>query len=123
MNLSQRKEFTEALIEYSPHAISRHLRRANDGTVYFDRVSQVHTSEDESKFLYVLNRYYLAGYKDIENLTIYLDIDGDVIAGGTYHLVEGRRISKVRLISTTTNTPYTYTEADIMHFKDILMHT
>lgn len=120
MNISQRKKFTQALIEYSPDVLARCLKRAPEGTVYFDRQQLVHSKEDESKFFYVLNRDYLSGYKDIENLTVFFDIEGDIIIGGAYNLVNGERTSKRRLISENIDTPYTYTKEDIEKFKNIL---
>ncbi len=120
MNISQRKKFTQALIEYSPDVLARHLRRATDGTVYYDRQSSVHSKEDESKFFYVLNRDYLSGYQDIENMTVFFDIEGDTIIGGAYNLISGERTSKRRLISDNISTPYTYTKEDIEKFKNIL---
>lgn len=120
MSISQRKKFTQALIEYSPDVLARYLKRAPEGTVYFDRQRLVRSKEDESKFFYVLNRDYLSGYKDIENLTVFFDIEGDTIIGGAYNLVNGERTSKRRLISENIDTPYTYTKEDIEKFKNIL---
>ena len=123
MNKSQRSKFTRALIEYSPDVISRHLKRAPDGTVYFDRQSLVRSIEDESKFFYVLNRDYLSGYKDIEELTVFFDIEGDVIIGGAYNMQTGEQRSRRRLISNTVKTPYTYADEKIARFKDVIMRT
>ena len=120
MNISQRKKFTQALAEYSPDVLARYLKRTPEGTVYFDRQQLVRSKEDESKFFYVLNRDYLSGYKDIENLTVFFDIEGDAIIGGAYNLVSGERSSRRRLISANINTPYTYTTEDIEKFKNIL---
>ncbi len=120
MNISQRRKFTQALIEYSPDVLARYLRRAPDGTVYFDRQQLVRSKEDESKFFYVLSRDYLSGYKDIENLTVFFDIEGDVIIGGAYNLITGEQTSKRILISENISTPYTYTREDIEKFKNIL---
>lgn len=120
MNISQRKKFTQALIDYSPDMLARNLKRAADRTVYHDRSLTICCSEDESKFFYILNRYYLAGYKDIENLTVYFDVERSVIIGGAYNAISGERVSKRRLISTGIDTPYTYTEKDIERFKNII---
>lgn len=120
MNVSQRKKFIQALIEYSPDALLRGLKRAPDGTVYYDKQLFVRSTEDESKFFYILNRDYLSGYKDIENMTVFFDVEGDVIIGGAYNIISGERISKRRLISENISTPYTYAKEDIEKFKNIL---
>lgn len=120
MNESQRKKFSQARIEYSPDVLARHLKRASDGTVYFDRAELVRSRDDESKFFYILNCDYLSGYKNIEELTVFFDVDGDTIIGGAYNLSTGERASKRRLISEYISTPYTYTKEDIEKFKNIL---
>ena len=123
MNTLQNQKFMQAGIDYSPRVMMRYLRRARDGTVYFDRQQLVHTEEDESKFFYILNRYYLAGYKDIEDLTVFFESKSGVIIGGAYNLKTGEKTSRRCLISATTKTPYTYAACDIEKFKNIIDNT
>lgn len=98
----------------------QHLIRDAEGTVYVDRSKMIHNAEDESKFFYILNRYYLAGYKDIENLSPYFEIDGDTIIAGGYNIVTGKKTSKRRLISTSITTTYTCSERDMEQYKEII---
>ena len=123
MNIFQRNKFLQALIEYAPDLIACHLKRASDGTVYFDKRQLVKSKEDESKFFYMLNRDYLSGYKNIEDLTVFFDVEEDMIIGGAYNLISGERVSRRKLISTTIKTPYTYTKEDIDNFKNIIFNT
>ena len=68
----------------------------------------------------MLNRDYLSGYKDIENMTVFFDIKGNIIIGGAYNIIDGTKVSSRNLISDTISTPYTYTKEDIDKIRNIL---
>ena len=107
------QKFTRACIEFSPDKMMKHLVRDTHGTVYVDRSKMIHSKEQEPLFFYILNRDYIAGWKDIVHLTPYFEIDGDTITAGGYNIVTGKKTSKRRLISTSITTPYTCFERDI----------
>lgn len=112
-----------ANIEFSPVSMMKYLTRATDGTVYVDRSKMIHTKEQEPLFYYMLNGDYIAGWKDVENLTPYFEIDGDTIIAGGYNIITGEKTSKRRLISTDITTPYTCFERDIERYKEIITAT
>ncbi len=120
MNQAQRQKFTRALIEYSPDKLIKHLVKDTNGTLYVDRSQVVHNAEQETMFFYVLNRDYIAGYKDIEHLTPYFEINGDTIIAGGYNPITGEKTSKRRLISEHITTPYTYFKRDIERYEEII---
>lgn len=109
--------------EFSPQVMFNYLKRAQDGTVYFDRSKLVTTKDSGAKFYYILNGYYVAGWKDVENLTPYFEVDGDEIIAGGYNIITGEKTSRRRLISTNLSsprTPYTFSKRDIEQYKEIL---
>lgn len=114
------QKFTRAYIEFSPDKMMKYLVRDTNGTVYVDRSKMIHNKEQEPLFFYILNRDYIAGWKDIEHLTPYFEIDGDTIIAGGYNTATGEKTSKRRLISTSIATPYTYFESDIERCKEII---
>ena len=118
-----RDKFIRACIEFSPDKMMKHLVRDTDGTIYVDRSKMIHSREQEPLFFYILNRDYIAGWKDIEHLTPYFDIDGDIIIAGGYNIVTGEKTSKRRLISMSIETPYTCFECDIERYKEIITAT
>lgn len=118
--MQQRNKFIQALNKYSPKILIRNLKSASDGTVHVDKSQIVKNSEDEIAFQYVLIREHLSGYKDIEHLSPYFEIDGDTIISGGYNIITGEKTSKRRLISTSIKTPYTYFERDIEKYKEII---
>ena len=109
-----------ANIEFSPDSMMKYLTRATDGTLYVDRSKMIHTKEQEPLFYYKLNGDYIAGWKDVENLTPYFEIDGDTIIAGGYNIITGEKTSKRCLISTSITTPYTCFERDIEQYKEII---
>ena len=123
MNIFQRRKFAKALSEYCPDNLARHLKRAKDGTVFVDRTSLITSSDEELKFCYVLNRDYFSGYDNIESLTAFFEPYDDYMIGGAYNPITGEKISRRRLISTSCNTPYTYTSEDFEKFKNIINNT
>ena len=127
MNKSHRERIIKALGEFSPNALSRHLKRSQEGIVYFDRDQVVNDPENEAMFYYMLNRDYIAGYKNIDNLTVYFEVVGDEIVAGGYDLSTGKTTSRRRLISTNEDlanrTPYTYTKEALERFKNTITNT
>lgn len=117
------KRIAQALNEFSPTVMTRYLKRAQDGTVYFDRSALVIDKDSGAKFYYMLNAYYIAGWKDIEHLTPYFEMDGNTIIAGGYNIVTGKKTSKRRLISTNHTTPYCCSERDIERYKEIITAT
>lgn len=117
------KRIAQALNEFSPAVMTRYLKRAQDGTVYFDRSALVIDKDSGAKFYYMLNAYYIAGWRDVENLTAYFEIDNDEIVAGGYNISTGQRTSRRRLISINHSTPYTYTKEDIGYIKSLILNT
>ena len=116
-------KFIRAMIIFSPEQLLKHIKREYDGTVYVDRTEIIHNKEEESQFFYMLNRDHLSGYRDIEHLTVYFDIDNNIIMSGAYNTVTKKRVSKRPLISTSIKTPYTCFERDIERYKGIIATT
>ena len=113
----------QAKKDFSPERMLKHLKRASDGTVYFDRSKLVTDRESSVRFYYILNRFYVSGWRDIENLTVYFESVGDEIVAGGYNLTAGKKTSRRRLISTnkqSPRTPYTYTLEGIGRIKSII---
>lgn len=124
MNMSNRDDVIKALGEFSPNALAKNLIRSQDGVVYVDRAKMIDNPEKESRFYYMINRDYIAGYKNIKRLTVYFEVVGNEIVGGGYDPVDGKKTSRRRIISTNENvemrTPYTYTKEDLEKFKNTI---
>ena len=117
------QKFIRACIEFSPDKMMKYLVRDTNGTVYVDRSKMIHNKEQEPLFFYILNYDYVAGWKDIEHLTPYFEIDGDTIIAGGYNIITGEKTSKRRLMSQSISTPYTCFERDIERYKKIITAT
>ena len=113
--------FLQAKKDFLPERILKHLKRASDGTVYFDRSILVTDRESTIRFYYMLDRIYLAGWKDVENLTAYFEINGYVIVAGGYNIITCEKTSKRCLISTNATTPYTCFEHNMKRYIELII--
>jgi hypothetical protein len=71
----------------------------------------------------MLDKIYHAGWRDIENLTVFFDVSGDEIMAGGYNIATGQKTSRRRLISANKRkpyTPYTYTQEGIERAKSVI---
>ena len=115
--------FLQAKKDFYPEKMLNHLKRAEDGTVHFERSKLVRDRESTLRFYFMLDKIYLAGWKDVEHLTTYFEIVGDEIIAGGYNIATGNKTSKRRLISTNKQkpyTPYTYTLEGIEMLKKMI---
>ena len=118
-----RKRVLSALKSFSPKVLIKHLVRNHDGVLLVDRSALVLNQEDRLNFYCILDRIYGSGFKNMEYLTIFFETDGVDIWGGAYNAITNEIVSKRRLISQSTSTPYTYTEKDLSEFRSVLLQS
>lgn len=120
---NSQKRVLSALKSFSPKVLMKHLVRNDDGIMLVDKSALMINQDDRLNFYCVLDRIYCSGFKNMEDLTVFFDTDGVDIWGGAFNTVTNEIVSKRRLISQDTLTPYTYTEKELDDFRSALLRS
>ena len=104
----------EAEVKYTPKKLVNYLCRAEDGTVCVDTERLIANQEDAAGFYYILTHQYASGWKNIENLTVYFEVEDDIVIGGAYDVCNKEKKSRRPIASANQNrAAYTYTIEDM----------
>ncbi len=117
-----RERLLRAFKAFSPKILIKHLKKSADGTILVDKSALVISQDDELNFYCVLDRDYISGFKNMSQLTVFFETDGTDIWGGAYNMITNEKVSKRRIISQDTSTPYTYTTEALNEFKTMLLN-
>ena len=116
-----------ALMHLDPRYLSQYLVKQRDGTMCVDMRAALRVKEDEKKLINMLSAVYKWDYsQDIEDITIYFELEGDYLIGGIYDSSqENPRVNRIKLSSYTKdqNCPYIYSKKDWLKIKKNVTRT